>query len=227
MVDLLDEVKEDLRDEKTLKGLKLLSIVLAVALIISLGGVAGWTYYKSMQEKAHFAEGKRYNDVLMEATFNKPTNFADLQKKFEVVFKESKTNFGALAGFQIAQIHLVQKNPLQAIATLSQFAEMEHIDKSYREFAELMLINLQRDNNKITQDEYVAKIETFSAQNNFLKYSAEELLAVAKIDVKKFQEATQLLSLIQADKNVPITQAKRAMQLSRLVVAENINSNNN
>jgi hypothetical protein len=139
MTDLLSEIKEQDREEKTNQRLKFATLglfILGITLVIFLG-FNSWYNNKIREEEE--ADGLALTQLVNRINRNKEGKKEEAIAKLELLGK--KTNaFGALANFYLASLSFLEGKSNKAIYYYQRVAEGSY-DKFFKDYAYLVLLN--------------------------------------------------------------------------------------
>jgi hypothetical protein len=217
MVDILDEVQDELKEQRNLKYLKLAGKYSGYALVAVVVGILSWGQYSDYKESLVHKEGEKYNKALISLLANRHGIETSL-KEFQEVFDNSESAYSVLAGFQVAKISLITKDLDKASKTLHKISHSKYASDEYKDYAGLLALVVDHDSNKIETKEFVTKLEKFAQKDTFIKGVSEEFVAAELISMNEFKQAAEYLAALNANTNLPKTAENRVAQLSRLAV---------
>lgn len=211
-MDILDEVKKDLQEERLqnlfFKYGKFFIVFIFVFLISGIGYFA----YCSYQEDKFYEQGSDYMLAMLKVQSN---SLDESIKKLEVLSK-NESSYGAIAMLNLAAFKAMNGKLEDSIAIYKKIAESD-VDKIFKEYARLMQISsMYAFNNSIDEKqraEIIKQLEEYISTSGAFKANAQEQLAALYLDEKKFKEANQLLTAIITNPNVPVKLQMRAEQM--------------
>ena len=195
MTDLLDEIQEDLKEERYSRIVRKLSkifFILAAAILI-FTSVYVWKERASneLQQSLSIIFNKAIvsaeNDQLDEAI-----------SYFDQVIEHSHQQYAALAYLQKAAILIKQNKHEQAQVTLLKMIEHKHFDLAFRELAQVVFLGNQLKINNIEDPQNSEMLSRLTKSNKPWQLSALQLKALYDLKQNKIEDAKVALKEITA-----------------------------
>ncbi len=199
MVDLLDEVREELKDERALNFIKKhgkFILGLMVACIIGASLKIWWDDYK--ENVAHKAGGDFITAILKMRAY-KPD---EAVKKFESLFSTDSTNYAAFAGLNVASYADFKKDYAKSSVVYNSISENSDFDQSVRDMAKFLAIKSKVSSNYDNQ-KLASELEQYISENGIYKFSALELLGSIYLDMGDKDKAKQTFEIALTDAQIP------------------------
>ena len=212
MADIFKEVDEDVRKERYLKLWRSYgrhAIAFAVAVMLTVAGVAGWREY---QRSSLEAEGEGF--AMADATAAAGRH-AEAAVAFTELGADADGGYGALARLRQAAELIAAGDAGPAIAVYDAVAADTSVEPSLRDLASLLaamhLMNV--DVGGSGQAEIAARLEPLTAENGAWRYSARELDAVLKLKANDLAAALAGFAALMNDVGAPPALRARAAEL--------------
>ncbi len=202
MVDLLDEVRDELKDEKALNFIKQNGKFILILMVVTIFGAALKLWWMDYQENKSFHAGGEYMSAIMKMRAYKPD---EAVKKFEELFTSNNTNYAALAGLNAGSYADFKKDYEKSYSIYKNVSENSNYDKSLRDlskYLELKAALAKNDNDSIAGFESYVK-------DGIYKFSALELLGTYYLQNGDKAKAKEAFSVILTDPESPQTLKKR------------------
>lgn len=207
MSDVMEEVNEELRQQKLEafwrenRNWIIGSIILA---IVTTAGITWWRSYSFQQNLKATTELMKVSEEKDPRTL---TTFAD----------GTKTNHAVFARLLAAGIHVDQGNSVRAIEIYNEIATMRGLDRSLRDFAKILSVNLRL--NKDDTKALHAELADLSSRKSPYRFTALELNALVYAREGKLKEAAETLEAISTDAEAPQDARMRATTLHEFYAA--------
>jgi|GEM_PF-4035510 hypothetical protein len=212
MVDLLDEAREELRQEKMQNLINKFAkpVLILVAVLFGAGLLKVW--YDNYQTNIVMAEGAKHFEGLMSARaqdFDKALqNFADNSK--------GKSNYSALSGLQQASLLNAEGKLSEAEEIYKKISENSKYASALRDFAGYMLLHTKAAKGEISEN-LLNDIGYYLKNKPVFFCSATELKALALYNLNRKEEAISTLAAINS-KECPEEMVLRAKRLSVMLL---------
>jgi len=210
MVDLLDEVKEDIKHEQTLNLVKKyfpFALGLMAALIIGVSINLWWNSYKL--NKAH-KYGGEYIKAIIELRNNKLDN---AQVSFSRLADDKSTNYSALAAINAASIASMSKDYQKAIQLYDMVVNNSSFGQVFRDYCEFQAVSLKYVSGQVDYKTTISELQTLRKNNNIFKYSILELIGNLALENNDNQQAMEAFGLITLDPDATSTIKSRVQSL--------------
>lgn len=187
MSDLIEELKEDLREEKLQAFWKTYGNWIIGGAIAILAGTAITVVWKNWTNKKQQENAQTYEKALELSK----TDFSQASALFEQI-SQRPSGFAMLAEFQLASHALKSSNIEQARNHLKKITEMKHLTSLYRELAIILDLHLAIENPSFPGEEVLKNINNLTKSGPW-QLLALELKAIALIRMKDFKAAEDIL----------------------------------
>ncbi len=202
MVDLLDEVRDELKDERALQFIKQHGTFILVLMVVSIFGAALKLWWNDYQENKAYHAGGEYMSAIMKMRAYKPE---EAVKKFEELFTTNNTNYGALAGLNAGSYSDFKKDYDKSYMIYKNVSENSSYDKSLRDLSKYLELKTALSTNK---EEAIAGFEKYT-QEGIYKFSALELLGTYYLQQGNKEKAKEAFNTILTDPESPTSLKKR------------------
>ena len=217
MSDLLDEVKQDLSEEKLLSALKrLLPIVIVffVTFIVAYGVKSWWTSY---QNDKIYSDGSSYLSAIIKM---RSGNATEALENFEKI-STNDSNYAALSSLNLAAHSAFKKDYVKAITIYRNVTENNSYAKVFRDFAQVQLVINQLESEKITSSEANEMLKSISREKSDFGALADEFRLNLLLSMNQSEEFTKLYNELLTDTTVPVSVKKRIQELNPLREVKN------
>lgn len=213
MTDIFHEVDEEVRREQLKKlwdryGNHLL--VLAVLVVIAVGGWRGYEYWqarKAAEAGAAFEQAMSLVDA---------GKHQEAEATFARIMTDGTQGYRSLARLQEAGA-VARRDPKAAVAAYDALAVDSTLDQKLRELAALRAGFILVDS--ATLDEMNRRIEPLAGPNGAFRHSARELLALTAWRMGDVKAVRRWSDVIMADAETPASIRNRTEMLLALVPA--------
>lgn len=206
MVDLLDEVRDELKDERALQFIKQNGTFILILMVVSIFGVALKLWWNDYQENKAYQAGGEYMSAIMKMRAYKPD---EASKKFEDLFATNNTNYGALAGLNAGSYAEFKKDFEKSYMIYKNISENSSYDKSLRDLSKYLELKAALAKNK---ENVATELENYSKEGIY-KFSALELLGTYYLQNGNKEKAKEAFNTIITDPETPPTLRKRVSTL--------------
>lgn len=214
MVDLLDEVRDDLKDEQVFRLIKKYSSFVFTLMAAIIIGVALKLWWLSYNENKSYKEGGDFITALMKV---QSRNTTDGIKMFDELANSGSTNYAALAGLHVAAYNLHNQQSDKAIARYGALYDNSKYADILRQYS--LLMQIKGELNKAGADKVKLRdqLNAYLKKDAVFKYTATELLAMLYIDAGEDDKARAELVVIKDATEAPVTMRERAEQMLQLI----------
>jgi len=213
-MDLLDEIKEDLRNEQAKKfwqnyGRYVIAAV--VALVLGTGITSGYKQYSQQQAAKDAGE------------FSTAMQLANDKKRDEALQKLSSlaldgtSGYKTLALFSTANLALKEGKPADAASAYDQVANNESIDPLYRGLATIYGTIIRMDLPDADLAGLDAKLQPLTAAGKPWRFSALELQGLIAMQQGNKEKAKNIFDRIAADAEAPQVMKARVQRQSEVL----------
>jgi len=213
MTDLLDEVKHDIKEERTLNFIKHFSKILISTMVVAVAVTGIWLWWNDYSKNESYKEG---SELLQAIDSKRNGKFEETVTKLQTLFDNGKTNYAVLAGFEITSYKLFKKDYPGAIEMLEKIANKPDAPKYYRDFAQLNAYVLKHENKQDNTKAFMDNIVKLSHETKIFNSSVDELLATLYINDNNKEAAKNILDKLAAAPSTPLSIAERAHMLLAL-----------
>ena len=212
MADIFDEVAEELRAERARQAWRRFGPLAAVALVLVVGGVAGWQGYAAWQNRQAAASATAFLEAQNVAPGATP---ADQAARFATLAAQSPTGYRTLARLRAAALQAEAGELNLARATLDQVTSDTDADPLYRDLANLLWVLHGLD--EVDPAMLAARITPLTAEGSAWRASARELAALVDLRRGRPAEAKRALDALANDATAPQGVRERALRLARSI----------
>ena len=203
------EVDENLRRDRARDAAKRYGGIIAAAVLLFLGAVGGFLYYKDRQAKQAQAATEEVVAVLQDVGGGKA---ATVPARLDALRKSDSEGVRATAALSRAALALQKGNRKLASTIYAEVAADSGIAQPFRDLATLRGTALDYDSLK--PDEVIARLQPLAEPGKPFYGSAGEMVGMALIAKGQRGPAAELFKKIAADKGVPETLRSRAVQVA-------------
>ncbi len=205
MVDIFDEVEEDLRAERAQRLLKRYGALMVAAVLLVVGGAAGWQGWRWWHAKRDLAAGTAFVAAMDAAQTVGPAADAKSRQAaiaaFAQVAAASPDGYRTLARLREAALQADSGNPAAAGKLYDEVAADSSADKLLRDLASLLWAQRQLD----TADPALlqARLKALAVPDNPWHSLATEELALLDLRQGHTDSAKQTLRQLADDPTLP------------------------
>jgi len=214
MVDLLDEVRADLKQEQTMGLIKKYGTYTVVIMGFILFAMTGNLWWKSYQESKIYKEG---GDFLVSVLKMRGNKLDEAINELKVLAHDGQTTYGTLANLNIASFQQAKREYDKAADSYKLVMNHANTPPLLAEYSELMYLKARLSDNNNNKPELLEHLKTFVQNKQTFKSSALEILAALQIELNLMQEAKETLDHLSTDTNIPATMKARVEQLINYV----------
>ncbi len=205
---LLREVDEELKKERYAELWKQYGnyvIGAALAVVLGVGGLQGWSVYQAGQREA---EGERFAQAMALAQAGRPE---EAGVAFASLAGDADAGYATLARLQAAALRARQGDTGGAVDIYDAIAGDSAIDELYRDLAVLLAVMHQLDTGEPAA--LTARLEPLSADDNPWRYSAMEFTALLAERAGDRLRAREIFTRLGDDPEAPAGLRARAREL--------------
>ncbi|MGF1477760.1 MAG: tetratricopeptide repeat protein [Geminicoccaceae bacterium] len=202
------EVDEDLRHERLLalwRRYGLIVIVAVVLIVVMTAAKVGWDAY---QRQTRQADAKRFAEAVALA---QQDNTAGALEAFGNLAENAGTGYAALARFRAAGLALEEGDQSAAIEAWTALEQDGAVETRYRQLATLLKTLATFDS--AAPDDVLAAMAPLAASGGVWRHSAQELQALAYLQLGDEASARDLLDGLVTDALTPQALRDRARDL--------------
>ncbi len=209
--EILDEIKEDLKDEKYAQLWEKYGSYVIAAVLGIIVATSGSVWWKSHSLAKYEAAGSTIYEIIM--TDEKLMDFKKAINKYSSVIEKDSPEYSAIAGLRKAAISIKDGKAEDALKVYIQVTENSNAPIEMRELASLLYIY----NSKNANEDVDKQLEEVSKNDSIFKYSALEILAVNKISEGNKKAAKEALELIINDSKAPLNIVERSREMLSII----------
>jgi hypothetical protein len=209
MVDLLDEVREELKDERALDFIKKNGSFILILMVVCIIGASLKLWWNDYQENRYHKAGGEFISGILKMRAYKPD---DAVKKFEDLFTNDNTNYAALAGLNVGSYADFKKDFTKSSTVFKTVSDNSSFDHSFKDMAKFLQIKSALSNNGDKQ-ELAAELEKYVKDGGIYKYSALELLGTVYLNLGEKGKAKETFNIVITDAGVPDSLRNRVSTL--------------
>ena len=220
MVDIFDEISDDLRAERAKALLKRFGLVLVLAVVLVIAGVAGWQFwrYRNQQASAEvataFLEAMRQSTAPAAADASTPAR-AKALAEFERIAATAPEGYRELARLRAAALKVAAGDRPGALALWDQVSNDTAADPLLRGLADLLWAQHQIDSGDPAAVE--GRLTPLATPGNAWRPMARESLAWLAIRTGQAAKARTILGELKDDTSAPSPiRARAGALLSKL-----------
>ncbi|TAH33068.1 MAG: tetratricopeptide repeat protein [Alphaproteobacteria bacterium] len=213
-MDLIDEIKEDLRSEQMRQVWKNYGKLIMAAIAVLVLGTALTSGYKQ------YSQYRASNDA---ALFDQAVDLADAKKKDEAlkqlaqIADDASSGYKTLALFTQASIKFKDGDKKGAIEAYDQLANAGGIDPMYRELATIDSVSIQMDMEGANLDGLSKRLEPLTATGRPWRFSALELQGLIAMQKGDKEKAKNIFDRIAKDENSPVSMRMRVQRVATVL----------
>lgn len=209
MPDLLDEIKEDIANEKyAMIWQKCGNYIIGagIAALVATGvGVYVGNYMKDKDAS--------YSDMLFDA---QNASQQDALKKYDEIIASANSTYQAIAGLKKAAIMLQTDKTKEALDIYTQIIETSGAPKEFKDLAKLLYVaankNLAAENKNDTDKNAPKYLQNLENEGIF-KFSALEITGFEHFQAKNYTKAKEIFSQIVESRDAPQNIKLRAKEM--------------
>jgi len=214
MVDLLDEVRDDLKDEQVFYLIKKYSSFVFTLMAAVIIGVALKLWWLSYNENKSYREGGDFVTALMKV---QSRNTADGIKLFQQLATSGSTNYAALAELHVAAFNLHNNEVDKALTEYGALSENSGYADVLRQYSSLMQIKGELNKPTADKSKLRDQLDAYLQRDGVFKYTAMELMAMLYIDMGENVKARAELLAIKDAPEAPVNMKYRAGQILQTI----------
>ena len=210
------EVNEELKNERIRDIWNRYGLYIVAVVIIALTAAVSFETFKSWHDKKY----QKVSDVYAVAVAMQNQGKYDESLRILQDLEKNAGNsiYEQLAVLQSANILAEQDKMAEAADTLQKFVSRDDVNKSLRDVAIIKLASYQLENKPYEEIETMLK--PLIEENGNWTAIAQEMLAMAAIYAKNFEQAQELYGKIAASDNAPEELKSRAKDMLLILEEE-------
>ncbi|MDA0781576.1 MAG: hypothetical protein PQ612_04285 [Rickettsiales bacterium] len=222
MPDLIDEIKEDIKQERLTKLWQDTGTYIIGGIILTIAVTAGNVFYKSYKKSKYENLGTELYSAYVKESINEPDKSIDA---YDNIAKNSDTNISAIADIRkAALLDKAGKNDL-AIQLYKDISENNSYPIEFRELAEILYLRNAIEFSEQNDISLINRLEDISKSNGPFRYSAKEMLAFALYESLQYNDAKKLFTELSEEEATPATMRSRANEMVNAINIESEDTN--
>lgn len=173
MSDIFNEIDEDIRREQLSRLWRRFGPLLILLAVLIVVGVGGWRYWEYSKAKEAAAAGERYVAAMALAQDGKP---AEAEAALKAIANDGPQGYRVLARFRAAS-ELARTDPAGGLAGFEAIAQDGSVSALLRDMARVRAAFLLVDTG--SQSDVASRVEVLAAPGNAWRHAARELMALA------------------------------------------------
>lgn len=211
MSELFDEVDEEIRRDQLKKLWERYSIVIIAAIVLVIGGVAGWRGYQYLETKKAQEAGAAFEAASALSEENKS---AEAEAAFNKIAAEAPAGYRTLARLRAAA-EVAKRDSAAAVKIYDGIAGDASVGATEQDLAKLRAAGLLMESSSFA--DMLKRLEPAAAAGRTYRHTARELLALSAWRNNDTTAARQWLDAISADAQTPPSLRNRAEALQALL----------
>ena len=210
MTDILDEVREANREERTNKILNSLLKIVGILALLSIAATAMVSWYSERQKDKTYEVVSKLTSILRK--INTPgNNNSELTKDIEAL-SDGPSSYGALANFYLAAISSANGNLSKMAYYYDKVQSNREYDLTIREHAIINGISIKLQNQSISSEQAIKLINKLMAEDRDTPFFTAITMLKASIlaENNQYSDAAEEL-------NIASTSSKSDESLSRML----------
>ena len=217
MVDLLDEIKDDIKQERVGKLWKrygTIIVSLAIAIVVGTTGKVWWDDHKNTKEQAFALQ---YYQALRQIERG---NFEQSQSSLAELSKSDTAGYSVFAAFTVAQQHIAQGNVDAALTSYRELANNDAADSVLKDLATLLLTYYRIEHGKGNEQAILADLEHLTQAGNPWYFSGVELKAVYALQKNDVEKSYALFNELDKDSQTPVELRRISKEVLKALVGQ-------
>jgi hypothetical protein len=222
MPDLIEEIKEDIKQEKLEKFWKDTGNYIIGGIVLIIAATAGNVAYKSYVTNKYESLGtKLYSAYNSESANNKEKAITG----YDSIAKNSDSSISAIANMRQASLLAEEGKKNDATQIYKDISDNRKNPIEIRQLAEILYL---KNAIKFTEKKDISlinRLEDISKSEGPFKHSAKEMLAFILYDNMEYVEAKQLFKELSEEEFTPSRMRNRAMEMVGAIKIKNEDAN--
>lgn len=213
MIDFLDEVEEELKQEKLQKFIHIFLpyfFIAAFLIVLIAGGYVWYIHKKNSNLENMSIEFEKISSLQSSGDINAA------MRQAEIVYNMSDYNISAIAGLKLAEM-ILKKDNIDNSSAMEIFEEINNkakFDITYRDLASILLISYSYTKDK--HEEFIKRLDKLINNNSPWKYNALKLKLSYLVDNNNISGAKKIYNDLSKDKKIPQIFIKNLQIISEL-----------
>ncbi|MFQ3307282.1 MAG: hypothetical protein ACI8ZF_000527 [Candidatus Midichloriaceae bacterium] len=197
-MDILDEVKEDLKKEKATAFINVSLKYFAYLILIFLVSSAIYYWWSERNSNIIFEQANAYNEAIY------TTKKEDFLEKMESLSRGGGV-YSQLANLSLAGFYIKDKNYNRAIHNYENIINQKGVSDIYRDYAKLMMLKTKVFSGKLNDDILIKEFQEYIDNGIYFKSYARIIESTLLIREKRNNEASSTLNHVITDSNTPVS----------------------
>lgn len=213
MSDLINEIKEDIKQEQLYNFLKKHTKTIIICVVVFIVALSASLWYKDYQLSKVHKEGSEYLTAINKM---RAENVNEAIAQMESM-RSGDTNYAALASLNVASYSVYNKDFSKAMQLFEEVSGNSSYSPYLRDLAKLSSIQVGYEA-KIHDDSATIKaLESYVADKQTFKYTAQEMLVGLYLKNNQMDKAKIIIDALTTDLSVPASISHRLEQYSALL----------
>ena len=220
MADLVDEIKEDIRQEKYASLWKSLGNYVIGGAIAIIAITAGFVLLKNY----NITQYEEHGNILYGAFSNESGNNIEIAvKEYSSLANKEKAVYSAIANMRKASLFVKEGKNSEATGIYKDISEDETTPSEIKELSEI--IYLQNAIEVNNDHSLLSRLQELAKGQGAFKHSAQELLAFSKLKAGEYKEAKKIFEDLSSDVKTPTRMRGRSEEMINAINTKDTNSN--
>lgn len=193
MTDLIDEITEDLREEKQSYITKKITKIFTICAVIAVVSVSIYVWKERTVKELEHRLGMWFNQAIIA---NENNNLDEAIHNLNKIIEYPHQQYAALAYLNKAALLIKQDKFDQAQKTLLEMSKQEHFNKTLKDLSKIIYLGNQLSNNKPESESTNEMLLNVSKDGRPWQLSGLQLKALYEIKHKQLNEAKVSLNKI-------------------------------
>ena len=211
----LREVQDEVRRDQLAKLADRYGIPVAAGLAVLAAIIGGFYWYSALERDA--AE-KASNTLVVAERFLREEKRDEAKADLEALAKSGDGAPRTLAALRLAALALEDGKADEARALFEAVANDASANPKFRDHARIQLVALDIDSLDFTEAKN--RLTGLTDDQSSWRHSARELLAIAALNAKRFDDAKQVLASVLGDNAAPQAVRLRAQMMMSVITAD-------
>jgi hypothetical protein len=205
MADILDEIKQDIKEERFERSLVKYGPFFLIISLLIVATVAIYNFYKDYQEDFSLETGAVFYDAFQDNDF----------EKYQQASQSGHEGYQILADLNQAALRYSREEYDEAVKSLVNITEERSYDKVYREASELAKVHIMIEQNAEYQD-IISILDRLTLPETVFTNTAKEIKALYLINSDNKAEGLKILEELAFNDKVSQSARDRANKYLKL-----------
>ena len=197
MSDLIDEVSEDLKEERYSYFVQKITRIFIVSAIFTIIAVGLYIWKENNTKKLQAELGSWFHSGIIAAENGKNKEAIEYYDK---IISNVGLQYSALAYLNKAAILMKENKIIESQKCLKEMIGSKHLDHALRDLAQNIYLANSISNNLIDDKDSMLILERFAKEGKSWRLSSLQLKALYEIKEKKYKEAKATLNEVLSSK---------------------------